>query len=380
LQSVYKVLKRVFPEGTTVARLGGDEFGIVVRLGNGIDPMILSQKAVDACSQSFEILGQSVEIGASIGMLVSTATPAGDGMEQMRCADLALFAAKRSGRGVVRQYDAEMDKSTRFRQLIEAGLREAIVRNELSLVYQPIVERQSLTVIGFEALLRWQSPKHGEISPGVFIPIAEESGLIHEIGDWVITQALEDCKFWPNQYVSINFSAKQFKSELLATQLAARAKEIGVPFSRIQVEITETAIFDNVDRAAETIRNLQEMGFRVALDDFGTGYSSLLSVKNFKLDCIKIDKSFVDELGEASDSMAIIQSLTYMARSLGLNIVAEGVETDMQCQSLRVAGCSHLQGYLFGKPVAIDHSFSQDDGTQRPAQQEVALKSASVRR
>lgn len=367
LQSVYKALKQVVPADAKVARLGGDEFGILAPLDSGIDVVDLSHKAIEACSQTFNVFGHSVEIGASAGIMISRGSCAGDGLEQMRCADLALFAAKRDGRGVVRVFDAEMDSSTRFRQLIELALKNAIARNELSLVYQPIVERHSLTVVGFEALLRWCSAEHGDVPPAVFIPVAEESGLIHEIGDWVVTHALEDSKSWPDLYVSINFSPKQFKRVNLAAQLGQRADEIGVPFSRIQVEITETAIFDDTERAAKTLSELQTMGFRLALDDFGTGYSNLLNIKNFALDCLKIDKSFVDAMGLESDSTAIIHAITYLARHLGMNVVAEGVETDMQCQALRVVGCSHLQGYLFGKPVGIRQTIDQIDIAQADA-------------
>jgi len=359
LQSVYKALKRAVPEGAKIARLGGDEFGILAKLGSGIDAVSLSQNAIDACSQSFEVFGHSVEISASAGFMVSRASPVSDGLEQIRCADLALFAAKRYGRGVVRQFDGDMDSSTRFRQMIETGLKGAIARNELSLAYQPIVESQSLTVVGFEALLRWQSAEHGSISPAVFIPVAEETGLIHELGDWVVTRALHDCKAWPELYVSINFSAKQFKSERLASMLAERATEIGVPFDKVQIEITETAIFDNIEHAAKTLRELQEIGFRLALDDFGTGYSNLLNIKNFAVNSIKIDKSFVEAMGQDSGSTALVHSITHLARNLGLSVVAEGVETKAQCQALRVVGCSHLQGYLFGKPVAVEHTLDQ---------------------
>ena len=311
--------------------------------------------------------------------MVSKAASAGDGLEQMRCADLALFAAKRDGRGVVRQFDAEMDSSTRFRQMIELSLKGAIARNELSLVYQPIVERETLSVVGFEALLRWRSAEHGDVSPAVFVPVAEETGLIHELGDWVVTRALHDCKAWPDLYVSINFSAKQFKSERLASMLADRAIEIGIPFDRIQVEITETAIFDDTERAAKTLRQLQDMGFRLALDDFGTGYSNLLNIKNFALDCIKIDKSFIDGMGEEASSTAIIQSITHLARNLGLNVVAEGVETEMQSQALRLVGCSHLQGYLFGKPVAIEYTIDQIKTGIATVEDEHAAPSAFLR-
>jgi EAL domain-containing protein (putative c-di-GMP-specific phosphodiesterase class I) len=243
----------------------------------------------------------------------------------------------------------------RFRQAIETALRSALARDELSLHYQPIVDRVELRTVGFEALLRWDSQEHGEISPSVFIPVAEESALIHEIGEWVIANAIRESLNWPDLYVSINLSSRQFRSATIVDSLCRNAERFGVPHQRIQVEITETAIFEHSERANEVVSRLQELGFRIALDDFGTGYSTLVNVKNFPLDCIKIDKSFIDGLGVERESSVIVSSITHLARGLGLNVVAEGVESDVQCQALRVVGCNQLQGHLFGRaePLAM---------------------------
>nr|WP_089220348.1 EAL domain-containing protein [Sphingomonas laterariae] len=337
-----------------VARLGGDEFGILFETGDKMDALARCERIVASCSTTYMILGHAVQVSASMGLVV--ANPAGetDKIDHMRLADMALYDAKRAGRSQVRLFDESMDESVRFRQTIEAGLREAIARRELEVVYQPIVARERLDIVGFEALLRWTSAEHGPISPSVFIPIAEESNLIHELGDWVTAEALSECLRWPHQYVSINFSPRQFRRQDFVETLAARVAASGLPPHRVQIEITETAIFDDDLRAAETLQQLRALGFRVALDDFGTGYSSLFNIRNFALDCLKIDKSFIDGLGREVESAAIVNSVTHLARSLGLGVVAEGVETETQNQALRLAGCSHLQGYYFGRPIDAD--------------------------
>jgi len=333
-----------------VARLGGDEFGILYDAADDAAAIACCERIIESCSSSYMILGHSVQVSASIGVVLSKSDLDDGSMDYMRLADLALYEAKRSGRNQVRLFDGGMDESVRFRQMIEAGLRGAIEKQELEVVFQPIVERENLEIVGFEALLRWTSAEHGSISPAVFIPIAEESNLIHELGEWVTAEALRECARWPHHYVSINFSPRQFRRQTLVQSLADAAVAAGVPPQRIQIEITETAIFDDDLRAAETLQQLRALGFRVALDDFGTGYSSLFNIRSFALDCVKIDKSFIDGLGRESESAAIVNSVTHLARCLGLGVVAEGVETEAQNQALRLAGCSHLQGYYFGRP------------------------------
>jgi EAL domain-containing protein (putative c-di-GMP-specific phosphodiesterase class I) len=209
-----------------------------------------------------------------------------------------------------------------------------------------------LDVVGFEALVRWTSPTRGSIPPSLFVPVAEESNLIHELSDWVVPRALEACKSWPSQYVSINFSPRQFRRPRLVEHLLSAVEQAGLTPARVQIEITETALFDDADAAAQTLRELQEKGFKIALDDFGTGYSSLFNLRNFNIDCIKIDRSFVSALGSEGNSTAIVTSITQLGRSLGLSVIAEGVEDRFQHQALRLAGCSHMQGYLFGRPIS----------------------------
>jgi EAL domain-containing protein (putative c-di-GMP-specific phosphodiesterase class I) len=295
------------------------------------------------------VFGNSVQIGASCGLVDCAGHPERDASELLRYADLALFAAKRGGRAQVRLFDADLDLSQQFRQRIETGLNQAIGRDELRLHYQPIVERETLDVVGYEALLRWTSHEHGEVPPGVFIPIAEESTLIHRLGDWVVEHALRDAAAWPGKFIAINFSPRQFKAANFAERLAAEAAKRGVAPQRIQVEITETALFQDVERASRVLEHLRAQGFRIALDDFGTGYSNMFNLKNFTVDCIKIDRSFVSDLGRDRESAAIVSAIAQLARGLGLTIVAEGVEQPGQADLLRTAGCSHMQGYMFGR-------------------------------
>ncbi|HET9511098.1 MAG TPA: EAL domain-containing protein [Sphingomonas sp.] len=340
------------PRGSFVARLGGDEFAALFPATGEDEAVMICERLLKACSETFTVFGHSVQGGASLGVVVVDPGATNDPIDVMRRADLALNEAKRGGRGLVRVFDESMDESIRFRRRIESGLSKAIAGGELKLVYQPIVASGAMKVTGFEALLRWHSPEYGMISPAMFIPIAEESNLIHELGDWVLETALDAVKHWPDQYVSVNFSPRQFRRQNFVGRVIERVQRSGVSPARVQIEITETAIFDDAERAAETLYRLRQMGFRIALDDFGTGYSSLYNIRKFALDCLKIDRSFIDGLGRERESSAIVQSVIHLGRALGMEVVAEGVETEAQVQALRVAGCSHLQGYFLARPMA----------------------------
>ncbi len=346
------------PRGSFIARLGGDEFAALFPTTGEDDASMTCERLLKACTATFNVFGHSVQGGASVGVVVIEPGSTNDPVDVMRRADLALNEAKRAGRGLVRVFDESMDESIRFRRRIESGLSNAIAAGELKLVYQPIVAQGRLEVIGFEALLRWHSPEYGTISPAMFIPIAEESNLIHELGDWVLETALEAVKAWPDQYVSVNFSPRQFRRQNFVGQVIERVQRSGVAPTRVQIEITETAIFDNAERAAETLYRLRQMGFRIALDDFGTGYSSLYNIRKFALDCLKIDRSFIDGLGRERESSAIVHSIIHLGRALGMEVVAEGVETAAQLQALRVAGCSHLQGYYLARPMAEEDALA----------------------
>jgi diguanylate cyclase (GGDEF)-like protein len=334
-----------------VARLGGDEFAMLMKVGGEGEAVETVEKLLKCCATTFTVFGHSVQGSASAGLVIVEPGMQHDPIDVMRRADLALNEAKKSGRGVVRVFDESMDESIRFRRQIEGGLSQAIAIGELRLVYQPIVAREQMEVVAFEALLRWNSPQYGQISPGLFIPIAEESNLIHELGDWVLDEALKMLAQWPGQYVSVNFSPRQFRRQNFVGHVVERVQHAGIEPGRLQIEITETAIFDNAERAADTLYRLRQMGFRIALDDFGTGYSSLYNFRKFALDCLKIDRSFIDGMGRERESAAIVHSIIHLGHALGLEVVAEGVETEAHLQALRVAGCSHYQGYYLARPL-----------------------------
>lgn len=350
IREVCAILQDVAPDGALVARLGGDEFGVLFDTPGEEAAVMACDRMVAACDTDHVIFGNSVQGGASCGVAAMEG-PVHDSIEALRRADLALNDAKRAGRGVVRSFDGGMDEGIRFRKAMEAGLGKAIGRGELSLAYQPIVERDRLEIAGFEALLRWDTVEYGPISPGVFIPIAEESNLIHELGDWVLAEALAQVRSWPGRYVSINFSPRQFRRHDFVGHVVECVRRAGVAPAQLQVEITETAIFDDADRAADTLSRLRRMGFRIALDDFGTGYSSLYNIRKFALDSLKIDRSFIDGMGRERESAAIVHSIIHLGRALGLGVIAEGVENEIQVQALRIAGASHLQGFFLSRPV-----------------------------
>ena len=346
-----KALNGAVPDDCLVARLGGDEFGVILPSPQAPDFKSLLGSLLEVCSEERQIFGHSVHGSASIGFAACKAEGERDPIDIMRRADLALYAAKQAGRGMIKPFDQSLDDSSRFRLSIEQGLRKAIAEDGLSLVYQPIVQLDTLEVVGFEALVRWESAEHGSVSPSLFVPIAEEGALIHELSNWVVPRALAAAAQWHGLFISINFSPRQFQRPKLLQMLIDSCDAAGIARDLVQVEITETALFDNVDMAMEIVNDLQKAGFRIALDDFGTGYSSLFNLKNFNIDCIKIDRSFVDALGKESNSTAIVASISHLAKTMGLSVVAEGVENEFQHHALQLSGCSHMQGFHFGKPV-----------------------------
>ncbi len=339
-----------------VGRLGGDEFKII--LPGRVDDAALKSLAetiIAVLSQPFTIDGKRVVIGASIGI---TRTPEdGESNEVLiRNADLALYAAKDAGRGRYHFYAEDLHADAEARAEIESDLRDAIARNELSLVYQPHVDTATETITGFEALLRWQHPMRGRVSPNHFISIAEESGLICEIGEWALYQACKDLSRWPaNINVSVNVSPLQFaKTEFPAIVAGAIAKA-GVDPSRLELEITESVFLSDDQGAEAMFAALKEVGVRLALDDFGTGYSSLGYLKQAPFDKIKIDRSFVSGITDpGSRNGAIIASITGLAHALGMETIAEGVETMDQLELVRLYGCSHVQGFIYERPMTAE--------------------------
>ncbi|PXA95670.1 GGDEF domain-containing response regulator [Nostoc sp. 3335mG] len=373
------LIDRVGQDGF-VARLGGDEFGVLLPVADAGEAVARCEGLLAACSTNLQIFGHPVRGAASVGVVMVSTDDPREPVDVMRRADLALNEAKRKGRGVVRLFDDSMDESIRFRRGIEDGLTRALQQGEMALVYQPIVARDTLAIAGFEALLRWDTPDYRHVSPAMFIPIAEESNLIHELGDWVFDRALAMLPRWPGHYVSVNVSARQFRRPHFAAHILDKVRRAGVSPDRLQIEITETAIFDDAERAADTLSRLRALGFRIALDDFGTGYSSLYNIRKFALDCLKIDRSFIDGMGRERESAAIVHSIIHLARALRLEVVAEGVETEAQVQALRVAGCSHLQGHHFARPVDAATSITlARSGLDRRSLSETALRSGDNR-
>ena len=340
----------VIPPGGVLARLGGDEFGVIVEAMTDVGVADLCTRILKVCSASRLLKGHEVQVSASIGLAQQSATHSE--IELMRQADLALYAAKREGRNRYRLFDTALDKATKYRLSIESGLERALRSGQFKMVYQPIVKAENAEIMGFEALVRWDSPEHGDISPSEFIPVAEETGLILDIGDWIARQALKDCRRWGGPYVSINLSVRQFLRYNVAERILRYAADADVPPGRIQIELTETAIIDDVERADHNLKILRAAGVSVALDDFGTGYSSLVYLNRFAIDCIKIDKSFVDNVTRDRQSAVIVASVAKLAGSLGMTVVAEGVETEAQRRVLIAAGCGAMQGFHFGKPMS----------------------------
>ena len=349
VRKICAAMAAVIPAGGVLARLGGDEFGIVIEAGDASVDQFCGM-ILRVCAQPRRVAGHEVQVSASIG--VAHQEERSSEISLMRRADLALYAAKREGRNRFRRYDAELEKLTKRRLSIENGLELALRTGQFRMAYQPIVTARSGLVVGFEALVRWDSPDHGSVPPAEFVPVAEETGLILDLGDWITRQAFKDARRWSGPYVSVNLSARQFLRQNVAERILRYAEEADLAPDRIQIELTETAIIDDVERAAHNLEVLRAAGMRVALDDFGTGYSSLTYLNQFAIDCIKIDKSFVDNVARDKQSAIIVASVTKLAASLGMGVVAEGVETDQQRQVLEAAGCGALQGFRFGRPMS----------------------------
>jgi diguanylate cyclase (GGDEF)-like protein/PAS domain S-box-containing protein len=338
----------------TVARLGGDEFAIV-QFCKDCDPTAVSALAshiVELVSAPYEIYGHQLVIGVSIG--ISLAPEDGDNPDQLlKNADLALYRAKADGRGTYRYFEAGMDARAQARRLLELDLRLALQRSEFELHYQPIRDIESREIVVCEALVRWKHPQRGLIAPLQFIPLAEETGLIIQLGDWVLRTACRDAARWSKACVAVNLSPVQFRNPDLVKGVRAALLETGLPADRLELEITESVLLQNSETTREMLLELRELGVKISLDDFGTGYSSLSYLRSFPFDKIKIDRSFVSELATRKDSLAIIRAVTGLGKSLGIITTAEGVETDAQLDVLASEGCTQAQGYLISRPRPI---------------------------
>jgi diguanylate cyclase (GGDEF)-like protein len=345
-------LTRLVGEGDTVARLGGDEFAILaVNAGNLDEIQALCERILEAMRHPFVLFGNLAYIGVSIG--VTIAPEAGlDRGDLLRKADIALYRAKGEGRDCYRLFTPAMDESVKLRGIIEEELRVALATGEGLLVYyQPQVAGADQKVIGLEALVRWQHPTRGLISPEQFVPIAEETGLISQLGEWVLRQACDTARRWPDLFVAINLSPKQIRSNGFADRTLAIIHESGAHPDHIELEVTESVLLKDDNEMHDTLKRLRGAGVRIALDDFGTGYSSLSYLRRFQVDKIKIDRSFIQQLGHTADSAAIVTAVVTLGHAMGLLVTAEGVETGEQSDFLAAVGCNALQGYLFSRAV-----------------------------
>ena len=352
LKIVADRLRGLVREADTIARMGGDEFVIVQGpIADPAEATSLAQRVIALISEPFDIDGHQAVIGASIGIAVGP----GDGLSPdklLRNADLALYRAKGDGRGTFRFFEPAMDLQMQTRRIMEQDLRKALPAGELELYYQPVVNLVSNEISGFEALIRWNHPERGMISPATFIPLAEEIGFIVQIGEWVIRQACATAAQWPeNLHVAVNISAVQFRGTGLMQVIVGALAASGLQPTRLEIEITETALLQNREATLAVLHQLRALGIRIAMDDFGTGYSSLTYLQCFPFDKIKIDRSFVKDITESASSLNIVRAVAALANGMGMTATAEGVETREQLEKIASEGCTEMQGFLFSKPL-----------------------------
>ena len=359
LREVALRLSGVVRRGDTVARLSGDEFALVLAdMGHVDDAIHVTQKILDVFHQPFRVAGYDLFVTASMGISLYPFDDRG-AHELLRNADVAMYRAKESGKNNYQFYVAEMTAKVAERLSLENDLRSALERGEFSLNYQPIADCQSGKIVGMEALLRWKHPERGMISPALFIPLAEETGYIISIGEWVLRTACEQCRVWqnmgfPSLYVAVNLSSRQFHQKDLTASIHRVLQETGLNPIHLGLEITEGLIMQQAESSINTLRELVAMGIRISIDDFGTGYSSLSYLKRFPINVLKIDQSFVRDIPKDEDDAAIASTIITMAHSLGLKVVAEGVETLDQLKFMRQHRCDAMQGYYLSKPLALE--------------------------
>lgn len=352
LQHVASRLRRLVRSEDLVARLGGDEFAIVVPRTTTDAATRLAEQVIEALGRPFEVDGLLLVIGASVGLALAPAN-ANRAATLMQASDFALGRAKEQGRNRLAFFEAGMDIRFRERQAIEQDLRRAIQSDALDVHYQPLVDCTTLRIIGYEALVRWHHAERGWISPAEFIPVAEEAGLILPLGQLVLEQAaLAACEWADDMILAVNLSPRQFHNPSLPEDIIATITRIGLPARRLELEVTESVLIDDSVRALQMLKRLKAHGIRIALDDFGTGYSSLGTLRQFPFDKLKIDRSFVTNLGIDPDATSMVNAILAMGSSLRLTVTAEGVETQTQLDVLCAAGCDVVQGYLLGRPTA----------------------------
>jgi len=349
--NVTRRLSQIMREDDLVGRLGGDEFAIIMTCASdNYSLQAIAERILGAICAPFIVSGHALNIGASIGIAVIDSSTE-DARDILRYADMALYRAKNEGRNRACIYDAAMDADLSNRKLLEGALRQAIKNQELHVVYQPIVNPSGKRLLGVEALARWIHPVYGEVPPVRFIPIAEHSGLIVELGEYILRRACMDGRNWPGLTVSVNVSPLQFRRPDFVEAIERILGETTFEPNRLELELTESTLLGNLENAELSMLRLKGIGVCFALDDFGTGYSSLLYLRRFPFDKLKIDSSFVRSIEKAADAAAIVHAVVSLGRGLGMKVTAEGVETADQHLFLRAAGVHSMQGFRFGKPV-----------------------------
>jgi diguanylate cyclase (GGDEF)-like protein len=365
IMGVAQRLRKSLSREDFLSRFGGDEFA-VLRCANSPEAANeLADRLRKAFEESFDVYGQHIKMTASVGIAMSP----DHGMapqELMRHADIALYQGKNQGRDRAMVFCAEMAAEVEQRREIEVQLHAALEARELKLHYQPLISRADGRVTGVEALLRWKHPTQGDISPGVFVPIAEEAGLMPALGAFVLERAFEEAKAWPDLEISINLSPVQFRHVDLVKLLEQLVQKHKINPTRIVLEVTEGILMESSDRNRQILEQVRAMGFKIALDDFGTGYSSLRYLCDFRFDKIKIDRAFVTGIHERKRAMTIIQSVVTLGRGLGMEIVAEGVETEAEASVMRLVGVTELQGFFFSRAVPADQVAALQGAFQKP--------------
>ena len=372
LKEVAARLTGVIGPADMITRFGGDEF-VVLQIGTERqqDAKVLAQKLARALNEPFQIEGHRIDIGASIGIAMAPHDSV-DPDDLLKKADMALYAAKNSGGGGHCFFAIEMEDSAQDRRNLELDLREALALDQLHLKYQPLVDLRSGKITTCEALMRWTHPLRGDVPPSVFIPVAEETGLIIALGEWALNRACVEANTWPHGVkVAVNLSPIQFRERGLSLQVVAALAKSGLPAARLELEVTERLLLEDNDSTLATMQQLNTLGVNLSLDDFGTGYSSLNYLRKFPFHKIKIDQSFISDLGDGHDARAIIGAIASLGANLGKTVVAEGIETEEQRKLVVTQGCHEGQGYLFGRPMITEDVLARLK-TQDPAAQRVA--------
>jgi diguanylate cyclase (GGDEF)-like protein len=349
LAALAERLTESLPQKEMGGRVGADEFAVIIKSGSAQSAIAAIEFVAAQLAKHYWIGGRTLTVGVSAGFALAPADAA-TREEMTACANLALRAAKRSGGGKIVAFSADMKNESAERRFIERELKDALAAGDLDVHYQPIVAANGAGMVGVEALLRWHHRERGQIAPPDFVSVAEQCGLMGELGEFVLRKALTDVRRWPGLFVAVNLSPVQVRDRLLVDVVQRALADTGIAPARLLLEITEGVLIDNPEEARDRLDALRALGIGLALDDFGTGFSSLSYLQRFPFDKLKVDKSFVEPLGRSANAGAMIQAIVALGRALGLSVLVEGVETEEQRVLLRLAGCDEMQGFRFGRP------------------------------